>query len=384
MKATEKRSKQEILLSEIAAAADREKIKIYLYGESALAAVRGKAPAAYEVCVFASDVKNLIKALRNNGISNRNLEGMFNNPKYPSMDFKYSDTTTLDFNIDNYWKYNCNCLGVTVKIITGAAGSGFSGRRARYLLEKRSQDRKNRISFKRKLYLAGLTVATLGIERSPEKTFNYLMSHASPAKGKVRIGKKTMDASLFASAKPVEFAGGSYIMPSDHDKYLSAIYNKDWKSRPPKSSNVLTEIRDENYSWAQFRETIADMDFNAYEDYMTKWFEKRREKGRYDKSVYSKLLARTHDRFTLWWRYKDMKDEIISSWEKGDIDHLEEVFKPYTDAINKNYKRGLGLCFDPEIFEIYEKFLGAKGKADYAKELRALVPPQHFEPIRII
>lgn len=376
--------KQDILMREIADAASAAGIKVYLYGDTALAVRQGATPVKYEVCIFAKDAEKMIAALEKNGQPDRAIEGMFNNRSFPSIDFKYMDTTTLDFDIDSFWRYRNNCLGVDIRLITGKETKGLAGRRAKFLVEKRMQNKQSRVSFKRRVYIAGLSLATMGIDKDPMKAFRYVVGNRSDSGKKLFVDTKAFDSKIFKNTKTVMLADREFLMPEDEEAFLKSIFGKDWQQRKTRSAVGITKIKDENYSWEQFSKTISNYDFDDYDKRMSKWMGARREEGKYDKTPYSKLLARTHDRFTLWLEYKGKTDELKAALDSGDLEKLEKMFAPYTAALKRNYDNGLGLCFDPEIFEIYESMLQKQGKADYASKLRALIPEQHLKPIHII
>ena len=56
---------------------------------------------------------------------------------------------------------------------------------------------------------------------------------------------------------------------------------------------------------------------------------------------------------------------------------------PYRSALWTFYKKGLGLCFDKEIFELTMEILRMEGSYSYVQKLREMVPAQHWEPMKV-
>lgn len=77
------------------------------------------------------------------------------------------------------------------------------------------------------------------------------------------------------------------------------------------------------------------------------------------------------------------KDKIIKLYNNEDYDTLKQILERYITCLNKNYKRGLGLCFDKEIFDVTMELYKRNGETGKADKLRRMVPDCHWEPVKI-
>ena len=98
---------------------------------------------------------------------------------------------------------------------------------------------------------------------------------------------------------------------------------------------------------------------------------------------YWDLLFRTGDRFELYEQYAPIRQELLEMRDEGRYDELRAALAPYREKLMKNYKLGLGLCFDPEIFDCMLEVLRREGSGALAAELKEMIPPEHMRPIVI-
>ena len=91
-------------------------------------------------------------------------------------------------------------------------------------------------------------------------------------------------------------------------------------------------------------------------------------------------MDRTYDRICFWEKYEPIKNELKAYQEKGEIEKLEKVLKPYIDKIKHYSEMNLGLFFDYDIFEMAYRIMVYKGETELAQKAAALIPEQHRQP----
>ena len=93
------------------------------------------------------------------------------------------------------------------------------------------------------------------------------------------------------------------------------------------------------------------------------------------------VFRRTGDRVKLYEYYEDKIDSIVKLREEGRFDELADIMKPHAEAVEKNYKLGLGLMVHPVLSEIQYELFRREGKGDMAAQIDKMVPAQHRKPI---
>lgn len=379
------------LLKEIDKVCVENKIDYYLLAGMALSLYRDNTTITNgTIGIHGKDVKRFIDALQNSISGERFLETPINNPNLPAAYIRYCDLNTLDCSLSNYKSYLSNCLHINIKIITG----------------KPKKDLKNKI--KRKLaafYVTSNTTSTSGksikykIVRKAIRTlrhifgwkftsklaFNCFLSSYSEKSDYVRIDKRKYKREAFG--KPLEKNIGDFrcSFPTKIEYYLSSTYGN-WEDKKivdeePSAFRALSA----QISWDEFRKKMDDYGFRQYYIELKKYRRENLKFGIYNRKVngYYALLERTNDRFLLYTQYKDKKDEIISLHQQKNFEELRKILAPFVQALEKNYKKKLGLCFDKDIFNITMDLYAHNGQKAKADKLRKLVPAEHWEPIRL-
>lgn len=93
------------------------------------------------------------------------------------------------------------------------------------------------------------------------------------------------------------------------------------------------------------------------------------------------IFNRTGDRVELLEYYKDKIDSIVKLRDEGRFEELTDIMKPHAEAVEKNYKIGLGLMVHPVLSEIQYELFRREGKGDMAAQIDRMVPAQHRKPI---
>ena len=93
------------------------------------------------------------------------------------------------------------------------------------------------------------------------------------------------------------------------------------------------------------------------------------------------VFNRTGDRVELLEYYKDKIDSIVKLRDEGRFEELTDIMRPHAEAVEKNYKIGLGLMVHPVLSEIQYELFRREGKGDMAAQIDRMVPAQHRKPI---
>ena len=100
-------------------------------------------------------------------------------------------------------------------------------------------------------------------------------------------------------------------------------------------------------------------------------------------NAYYAVVDRTQRRYAMHQMYMPMKEHLLELHRTQQWEELNELLKPYRSALWACYKKGLGLCFDKDIFEMTMEILLREGSKTYVRKLRAMVPESHWEPMVI-
>ena len=333
------REKQFGLLKEINRVCRDQNIPVYLYGNTALQAYRNGEFNDYpRMCIFKNDISKFVEGLQNSDFAKTEI---IKNDKGEIKSLSVYDPNTIDFYLHEFRKNDIQCLHVTIDF--------------------------------------------LRVEQSGKKR-SLLGSIKKKHKESITIGKNTIPGELFAKSQYIDIMGEPFAVPGSAEQYFDAIFRGDWRKKDiAEYSESNSKFRDGEHSWEEFKKRISHLDFSRYfEDYEDyKITDQEVEDTQQIINGYYRYLYLICDRFDMYYLYKDKKDELLACFEKGQTETLEEQLKPYFEAIERNEKNDLGLCFDKDIFEIAMKMYDLKGMHDYGDRVRSIVPESHMQPVQI-
>ena len=96
---------------------------------------------------------------------------------------------------------------------------------------------------------------------------------------------------------------------------------------------------------------------------------------------YWDILYLTADRISLAEVYAPRKEAILSLYARGNLSETRSLLLEYSTRLEKHMKKGLGLCFDPELFEVLMAIYLSEGRVNFAASVRASVPQQHWRGV---
>lgn len=333
----------------------------------------------------------------------RCIESWLNNPTYAGFSARYVNKNSLMLDVPYIHRYKEYGLSVNIDVIRYAP-KGRLRRKALSLYEKgweanHKQGKKTR-GIKSLLCAAVVRFQTLliGKKRMAKRLFNMFISHYSSAdyltKPKCFIRRfnskrKCFSAELFRETGYGEIEGKKYRVSSKCNKYLTELYGHGWirrKKVPTGRKPSIWTIIDPVAPYRLFLDELKNHnDINlkgvlSHRQSMTKINKVKRENRVYI-SKYWDTLFRTGDRFYLWEKYMPIKDELVEAYNNENFEELSLMLSEYRELIYKYYKKGLGLCFDPDILEMQIELYIMEGKQKYADKVAKLVPEQHLKPI---
>lgn len=380
------RERQRALLEDVRDICHMHGIDMFLFGETALTAVRdGRIDDFPCVCIDAADALGFIAAIESERGESLYVESMRNNPRYLDFSIRVVDPNTIDFDMFSSRKYSCNGLHVTVELIAHKSKTKLGQVRTRVL------DSIGRIS-KKLAYAknASGACATASFSRSQlaasRRLFKSLVSAASGCSPTVSVGDAEFPAELFSTSHGVSVGDCEYRIPGEGDAFLVASFGRGYrKHKVLPYEETPFRFRDVRHSWKSYVQRISYLDLKDFEETRSRYWslhDSWMEQDVYVQRCY-RLLHRTHWRFALWQQFMPKKSEILDAWQRGDVAKLERELKPYFDRLEECRRDGLGLCFDQEIFDVAMAVLENAGRKDYADELRSLVPEVHKRPIQL-
>lgn len=345
----------------------KNSIDVFLCGETALTAFRdGAFPDNITLAVDASEAMDLIEAIEAAGNENLDYECMINNGIYPKFDIRIFDKTTVDFNINNCRKYRNNCINVCIKFVEHINLFGIP-----FAI--------GRLAFRKNLRKGSMDSCG-----SSARLFKMMAFIGKGKSSKLKIGGIDQHGDSIKEKKLINVDGVDCYIPANHEVYFEAEFGKNWEKH---ECNRFVEdevhFRTVNYSWEIYKEAISGVDLDGYFLEKEKYQKENNEFLKVQKTVqqYYDFMDRTYDRICLWEKYRAKKDELRKYRDNGQIERLKECLGQYIEKIEIYADMNLGLCFDPEIFEMACEVLISDGKESLAKKAYDLIPEKHRSPL---
>ncbi len=380
------------LFSEVSSVCVKNNIRYYIIGDAAINMyLHDEFATNGSIAIYAEDANRFLKAIQKELNETRGLDFMKENPRFPSCFFRYSDLNTVDCTLDKLRLYKYNCIHLDIKLIKGTGKSGIkaSFQKKIYQAYKISNVLSTKgKSMKYKALRQGTIFfrRVLGMRFSANRAYNAFIS-SSNAQGKnVKIGKYKYERNVFDKPVKMDRKGLEVWFPSDIERYFQITYGEKWSHSNVKQVNLSKErVLSKNTKWEDFQQRLIELGINNYYKNIKRYERQNRMFNIYNKKVrkYYDILERTNDRFLLYTQFFPRKDELLELYKKQDFYTLKRILKPYILSLEKNAKKGLGVCFDKDIFDITMEIYVHEGKIKRSKVLRNLVPEDHWKPIRI-
>ena len=390
------------LLTEVDAICKKYGITYFLHENTALEAVQhnhmGEERMIAEVLMNVPDMLKFMSCFKKEKPPHRSLESWRNEAGYGDFGCRYVNEDTLFLDLPNYHHYRKYGFAVRINVLRDFPASrvrsklvtakeiGFEmtfaeGARAeskKYelcerLVRPKLKTPESSLEFTRKMFEEFCTVYNNpGAERCFSKCFRTARHH--------------FQKSWFESPVMTTLEGHSFPVPAK--EYFVSLYGKGYMNhRLPGRKMTEYIIADTEIPYKDYLKEIAEagLPLKRYIADRERYIRKQRE-GQPKVDIikhYWDLLFRTGDRFELYEQYAPIKKELLAMQREGRYDELSAALAPYREKLMKNYRLGLGLCFDPDILGCMLDVIRREGNAALADEIREMIPQEHLEPIVI-
>lgn len=392
------------LLREIDQICEKEQIDYFLADHTAFYAYMKNrfTSKVYEANVLMTqeDALKFCKVVQTLAPKNRTLESLKTNKKMPGCYFRYTDENTLLMDLDTtYGYYQSYGIGVNIRILQPMPKSALRKKwQAALSVGWRTMHggRRTRLMHKLLGWGVGFLMGLFGEKQVAKWLWNLTMKPAKRINPKryricdaIQGMGKWVPVSIFRKAAHEELEGNYFRICTDPQMYLQRIYGSNWKAPrmgiPRESYKVYA---DSQLPYTYFLQAAKErgMLTDEFIWQRKKFFRLDSQKGAPRKRdvVWTwNVLFRTADRFEMWCEYMPQKQELLELYEQGQYAQLHVRLMPYLNMLKQNCKRGLGLCFDKDIFDMTMELLQYEGEGEYAQKLISLVPPSDYEEIRI-
>lgn len=387
------------LLNDIDRICTREKIRYYLCAETAHAAfttqVFPEDCCEASVAMLPGDALRFIAAVEKEKRSDRVLDSMYSNKEYPDFTMRYGDTGTLMLKLPFAGNGALPCIAVTIHMIRYKPKriARLYGYMAKFWKACTSTPEGfSRPAVRTAVKACHVVRDVLGGKYFSRMLFKIWCAMFSANKKSKKIsvcsGKYVYDAEILKETERFKLEGCSFISFGYIDSYLKSAYGDLFAQQSPKylkaSSALLTSV---HVSYQKYLESAkkSGVDFDAIKQNKIKYDVQQRKVSAYNKRINKcyDVVARTEKRFALYEQYMPMKEQLKALHAQQRYEELNELLQSYRRELNAFYQKGLGLCFDKEIFEMTMDLLQREGSYTYVRKLRAMVPAQHWEPMVI-
>ncbi|MBO5836626.1 MAG: hypothetical protein J6Q92_01895 [Oscillospiraceae bacterium] len=389
---TELQGKLLQLLTEIDEICQREQIQYYLCEETAYGAVAKNAflseNCRANVAMTVKDMQKFMAAVEKAGRADRLVDSMLTNKTYPEFSLHYCDTETTMIKLPFRPVGALPCIGVTIHPIRfkGAPGVKF------YRLTRKIQEYSVKTAAGRKFSQKAVVIAcrvAYGILGS-RWLFKRWCAGFAQTKGKafaVGASKYVLPKAFLKQAQTAVLEGKEFAVFGNAEEYLNLRYHcQDFREKVPSYAKESPELLIScHIPYEQFLQQAPEMgvDFKAADQNYRKYEKLRQIVGNENKKIskYYAIVDRTQKRFEMYEKYMPIKKVLVQLYQQERYEELNALLKPYRSALRSCQKKGLGLCFDKEIFDMTMHILRLEGRNAYAQTLQMLVPKQHWEPM---
>ena len=391
------------LLHEIDDLCGEHGIRYYLAGKSALAAVRSggfeENMTNLHLMMDGVNIRKFMDVFHQAGRPDRYLESMLNNEDFPTTAAFYGDLDTVDLMTWTWHDYRNLGIHATIHLLRKRERSRAEARR-NIITENvwTFRDAPRMEGMPQRLYrLAGRLIGKKARKRLAGKLFDNYTKNADRPAGKyfVRASKRKkrvyFDRKFFSGVEMVPFEDLRVPLPKDPEGYLKARFGKNWMKVKTKGNVIPAQHL--VYTEISCEELYRELDRRGVDLDKIWELRKRYEKAEWEyKAVNEEVhkvwdrLFFAGDRLNLWEYYEPKKEELRGLYEREDWSGLLAALDEYVELARTYSAKGLGLCFDKDIFGFLEAALKNSGDKELTKlgeGLRDKVPAQHWQPIRI-
>ncbi len=390
------------LLCEVDGICRKYGITYFLHENTALEAVQkdhmGEERMIAEVIMRVPELLRFMEAFEKEKPAHRSLESWLNEPRYGDFGCRYVNDDTLYLDLPNYHHYRQYGFAVRISVLRDFPASRLKSKLAtakeigfEMTFAEGSRAEAKKYEFCEKLVRPKLKTPESSLEFTRKMFDEFCGIYDNPSAQRCfskyfRTQRHHFERSWFAEPIMTTLEGRSFPVPAR--EYFVSMYGQGYMSRRL-PGRKMTEyiVADTEIPYKDYLKEIADigLPLNKYITERERYIRKQKAGQPKVDTIkhYWDLLFRTGDRFELYEQYAPIKKELLSMRREGRFDELSAALAPYREKLMKNYKLGLGLCFDPEIFDCMTDVLRRQGNGQLAAELREMIPEEHMKPIVI-
>lgn len=374
------------LLKEIDTICRKNKITYYLSPYLTLCAVTERPfpmnPASNDIYMKTGDMARFKNIFDEEPELRRALESMENNSRFPGFFLRYTDKDTLFYKLDEYGKYKHPGLGINILPLQCEYGpkGKYLWNRMREEGWKRIYGKKGKWRNRRELGCIWMVrvLSLCGRGWLAKSIFRDLLRQ--PQDGAKTYVLRYFDQNLYFPAHIFEnpgeamLGGESFMVPGNTDSYLTRAYGKNYRNKSM-----------ENYvpgSLVVCSTLIPCEEFLQQSKELKKFasVRKKREKRRQFGMNYREYLAQCWDyakfcgeKYTCALAYRKKLSYIRNLFKNEDYVELEKAFARYTRMNDRCLKYEEAFETDPEVFDLYLKYLEKTGRISYMEKVKKYV-----------
>lgn len=301
----------------------------------------------------------------------RVVESMLTNTDYfriPSM--RYINTNTLDMSVATSATIKNPGIYLSIEILRPREKNKVVAIRNRFL-EKGWEARNQPLKDDRKTVISRAYVNRMckiyGCEKAARKLFETLTKGSSKEEITKREQcfvknynkkRKYLNAKTFAETARIKFEDGEYSVAKDYETLLEDQFGNNWKEIEYKESKVneFTRIIDHEISFSDYIEHMEKegIDLSDFQDRWktSNWRYRAVSKVTRLASRHWYILAAAGERYNLYQKYKDSKDEIMRAYYEENTEKVGELIGDYYEKALEYIKRRLIIFFDQDLFNV--------------------------------
>lgn len=323
----------------------RNNIKMWLTGYAALSVYRDGCLAGSDlaVCVTAKDALLLEKSISAEADDTFCVESPLNNDRFPKNELRVLDPRTTDCDTLNFFKYNNNCMHITVKLAHDPAEKqGPGGKIIRKLSRK--------------------------LRGSASEFESWCKSQKTNA----------------PELQPVELYGRTFYIPADSDGFFTNLFGPGWQYfEQPEFISSDKHFLDAEYGWKEWAADLPEADVSSYRKTLKEYREHNAGHRDAQKELTGihNIVDQSFDRIQMLKMFFSREDELKRLVKEECFDELEAILLPYLKKLKLYYDKGLSLYVDDALTEVADTLLRHKGMNSFADETSTLITEDKNELI---
>lgn len=342
-----------------------------------------------------NDILHLQDVVNSGIYENREIESVYTNEDYAEFTFRYVDSSSLYLQMEeSATARKCHGIFIEIHPLYANYKSKLDQQASRYERFWRlyNQDYpkpcrdvggKGVMRLKRKLAVATIKAnkskyhqKMLECRKKSQNNFDISSELYFERMNYTKI--KIVPAKLLVDCKRYPIEGHEYCMPADAEKYLDIAIGKNWKNKNyTKKIAKLYCAASAEVPYKEFMSKVSCDDMGALFAKKEGVEAELRELERPVTHAWN-IVQRSGARIALANHYAAIKNDVIEADKKNDWERLRSLLSFYDEYELQFEQKGIAICFDREILDIYIKLLRHDNQDKRADKMLASIPEQHL------